>query len=1599
MTKDEFMRQRNSLGQGQGSSEKRSSSVAASGTANNRMTKELFTSMRQNGQRPWTSTPEEAKARWAGESRVVTLGQEEKKQQLAARDELAELLKQREDYDKAVEEALGSGLDSDSWYSTALLKSRLAAMNTHSSMTKGTLETAINKLMQKKAEEGSLDGALSEKVSDAEESASAYEEAMKQLAYARAYRFSTMPEREDFEERSAEGLRGLEEQRADALAATLKAAMGTQYAKDDSFWEVFKSMLIANPAPSATGTGSPNFNTSVEMYRSEAPMDELPTDEWSEEQKKIYGYLRSMDTENGGSEAAEYGRQINDSLAQSKKEAELQKITGVGNLGLAGEAVTARVTGLLSGVDYFNKVLEYGGKGYTTVDPYVTLTDYTEAVDSETARRLSNWSGTIDDDVFLLGGKGLGDVYQLGTSMIDSVVSANLGGEIGSLAIFFGKAASSGYSDALRRGADPGQALAFGFAQGTAEAFFEKFSVESLLNWDKIATRSFVENLLAHGLTEASEEFCTSIANTINDVLILKEKGELESAIREAMGDGLSYEEAAKKVMLDTFESWTYDALGGFISGAGSMALQQAGGRIAYNLSDYEGDARGMIETARALEDKNAAAQADRMEQRLERRSRNGAEGTLTNAEAGKLGRSIGQAMDTADRSARVEAVKARLQELGSGEMSGKLAETIVKAQEKKTLSRAETDMLRNSDYAKQVLREFSGFGTRQGQAHTVTLGESKGHPAQSGMTVRATMPGRGEDSAAWARNIGQYRYQTETFGKKDLPKSAKAEEQTKAKAEQKTAQRPVQVPERLPFHSTVSEAEREQLRRSVAALNLGEDAKTVAAAFHGGKSVDSYVADMNAAINLFAANGVSLEIMRKSALARGLSEDQIDAAWVAGRRKYDARMQKAAEQSRKGSEREVTDIKPGRVDYDSGATVKGVKYKGVDKSSLSRAQKRQIDASAAVAKAFGLELVLFDGEKTGGTQGVYQSGGRILLNVNAGAAIGETLIVSTFSHELTHFAEEYGGEAYEELRRYAIKYLAENDRERFEQIVTNKMESLSLDYDEALSEVIADGCELMLRDTNAPALLARENPSLLQKICDWIGELTEKLRAAFEGVGLRHEEARLLMQQGEELQKRFDAALVAAVQNRENTRSENENAAPEGGKEQYSEASREDKRNKVHPGMTDTVRTELLKEKSAVVPIYEGQADEANIANANDLRSGKIKLIKAALKRIASQFDIPEIQYNADFDIEVIYSTGTILESASKNILKTQELAKILPVLSRAVNGAIGIESHDNRYYFDADTISMHELIGGYVEAGYYTPVLFGVRESKTAGNRLYVVVCSEKIKMTDIVKEPPGTKPARTSSPSVNINIADLSPFVNDESLLEYFPDGLLSADQKTKKYKAVAEMIRYTNDKNDRKYREYIQRGRIDAANQMIEEAARHNGYTIKAFHGTNNREEKKTWNPITRTFDTDYKAFTVFKKKYAGQTGHFFASDEENAGGYGSTVYSVYLMIKKPLIIDCKGQNYDSIRFNGQEMDTYEWAEYAKKNHYDGVIFQNISRIRQRGTMDRGRRDHGEGDGDGDHARETETLRPYADEAGRAGRIQALQHHEDLGGGFR
>ena len=116
---------------------------------------------------------------------------------------------------------------------------------------------------------------------------------------------------------------------------------------------------------------------------------------------------------------------------------------------------------------------------------------------------------------------------------------------------------------------------------------------------------------------------------------------------------------------------------------------------------------------------------------------------------------------------------------------------------------------------------------------------------------------------------------------------------------------------------------------------------------------------------------------------------------------------------------------------------------------------------------------------------------------------------------------------------------------------------------------------------------------------------------------------------------------------------------------------------------------------------------------------------------------------------------------------------------------------------------------------------------------------------------------------------------------------------------------------------------------------------NGKLRPVYHGTLSQEVSETWNSETNSFDVIRRDFTVFKRSADDENiGFFFASDYDNAGGYGSKVYSVYLNLTNPLVIDCNNADYSEISYDGQVKDTYDWAKWAKQKGYDGVIFKNI-----------------------------------------------------------
>lgn len=304
-----------------------------------------------------------------------------------------------------------------------------------------------------------------------------------------------------------------------------------------------------------TGSGLGTMQYSIDAMRNGDAVPELAAieqalNDFTDEQKEIFYYWYGRDQ----SVAADYLEETRQQNARERVQ-RLREWSGR-NFGTAalGTAAAAGLN-LLSGADYLSPLAEMTATGEAGAhQPDVTFSEMRDAMRGGVSERL-NGLGTI-------GGKGLGDLYQLGTSMLDSAIAMSTGNTVPT---FFLSSAASGYQEAKRRGVDDASALLYGTAQGLAECTFEELSVEKLLSQD--LSKEFWKNVLRQAGVEASEELTTSLANNISDAVINGKQSEWQQNYQAALAQGFSAREAYNRANKEMLTGLFWDALGGALSG------------------------------------------------------------------------------------------------------------------------------------------------------------------------------------------------------------------------------------------------------------------------------------------------------------------------------------------------------------------------------------------------------------------------------------------------------------------------------------------------------------------------------------------------------------------------------------------------------------------------------------------------------------------------------------------------------------------------------------------------------------------------------------------------------------------------------------------------------------------------------------------------------------------------------------------------------------------------------------------------------------------------------------------------------------------------
>ncbi len=856
-----------------------------------------------------------------------------------------------------------------------------------------------------------------------------------------------------------------------------------------------------------------------------------------EQQLRDYGYsdqqingIRNYAlTQQHANEAAEMAQQV---AQEAKEHPWLSSAMSVGTNMMAGAgALDIAAQNALNGTDPFT-----GEK--------MAVDRYTKSMVPSTVTNTIR--GSISEDM-----SGIGSfLYNTGMSMADSLATLAAGGATGlhgaADVILGGAAASQAITDAYDRGASDSQAMSVGLLYGTAEALFEHISLDKLRMFHtsaaagKKTAKTLVKDMLKQSFVEGSEEVSTDIANVISDAIVMADKSEINQTIAAYQAEGMSEDEATRRAWLDWLGQTAQDFAGGAISG-GVMT----GGDMALNAGMRSANYR---ETGRQI---TANDYADILRHAAEE---SGDENLRKLAGKKQTNHNTGKLYEATQEANLTQAVSDRLGALGTPENDvQELTGLVVKQIKGQELTGKEQRKFDASKQAQRAANEYASLFTSE--ADRTTNAWARSHMRDAAELERNAIYGgarktdAGQTKAHQAEKNAEVQVNGETAQVQALrydQESGSVELSVKAKNGdvQRVSVKDAKLPEGTRLLAESAE-------------KYGETAPQMYANYQNGQDVERYASAYEVAYSYGRARVKNYAVLENSGAASYLTPEQRKFAYETGLAAANR------ESAAKGAKARNGEIQAGNVTLEGGK-LGNVTLAAVNTAGLTRKQTASIDVARKVAEATGVNVVFFESQtgedgKYLGMNGAYRDG-TIYLDVNAGknnVDTGETAILKTMSHELTHFIQRNSGQ-YEALKEFVANHVLESG-DSIERLARQKLDNDStgeLTMDGAMDEVVADACEMMLRNTEAVQRLANENRSLAEKIRDWIGDFVKKLRAAFKGDRATHDEARAMLDRMVELQKLWDDALVDAAK----TRAAKENTAGDGGVQEQARQAYENK-------------------------------------------------------------------------------------------------------------------------------------------------------------------------------------------------------------------------------------------------------------------------------------------------------------------------------------------------------------------------------------------------------------------------------------------------------
>lgn len=881
--------------------------------------------------------------------------------------------------------------------------------------------------------------------------------------------------------KSKEGIAGFEKYLADEEA---KKTAAEEKEKNKKWYDVLGGYL--GNVQDTTIPAAAEINAVRDAYASDDSYKK-PTEEWSEEQNNIFGSYYLTDPE----KAYEYAKEVNDDIAEKKANKEKAGVVGSATdngLAGAGHTIGAIAAAPLALADYMDNLIEQSARGTITKKQSLTPFDYSQAVTEGISTELNENYGTLDEDIPIIGGKGWGDVYGLGTSIAQSMVSAKTLGGVGTLVSYFGQGAAAGVDDALSRGATEDQAIIYGTILGAAEGISENIGAEKLLKLGsaneirqillkglgKGGGKEFFKLLNKQGMSEALEETFSSFVGQVADNFVLQDKSNFNAMIKEYMASGMSKSEATQKAWVKSIEGIAYDTLGGYISGGVHAGIKLPGAIKKQNAKNIT-QGKTIRENERVGDMLNIASmtpqESDTYKAYTEYANRGINAENITDAQLGNL-----RGM------AKTDAISTLASKKATEGQKGVALKTLHGLEEVDTANET-------AKKAKELTKDLK-------------TGENT-EIAETGKS--ATIKGIKIDTNEVITSEGETLSENDvTFSERDkeLLGYAKQMDETTANLFLEVDDGQPDVTHYVDSFNLAMEYAKHDFTQETILENRGVLSESQVGAIYSATVVNTYKARQNAIDTLNAKHGKAFTI-------KGKVNDSI-------------------------------------IDYDNTGAEGKVAW-----NSLNTSQRKAITFMKGLAQATGMNLELIGDGLERGINGAFKiSENTIILDIYAGmdkvdGTDFSDSIIPTASHEMTHWMKEKAPELYRAIDELVFKTLKKSglteqeilDRRRL------KMQENHPDYEfseqEVRDEVIARACEDMLAMSEEGkklfnSLSAAEQKTFVEKIQEIIQNLKEwvyDLLSHYKSDSIETREMRKYQESLNELSKLWDEMLRQAIQ------------------------------------------------------------------------------------------------------------------------------------------------------------------------------------------------------------------------------------------------------------------------------------------------------------------------------------------------------------------------------------------------------------------------------------------------------------------------------------